>query len=201
MHRIIRKNPNLDGKWRFQAIIAALLASGCGSASGPDPEAEPEPPAPSEKVSAYACASDGQLVTTLYGAIEGDIKWSASDMSCEGMPRPDGEGARLRFAGPHPSGDGTLVFIAAIPALERDSTANELTTRLTVIEEGQGRFFTSPDFDICWADIQINERSNDRGDAVAGRIYCITPINEVNGSATINVGDIVFAGHIDWDAS
>ena len=92
-------------------------------------------------------------------------------------------------------------FIAAIPALARDTVADELATRLTVIEEGQSRFFTSPEFDICWADILRNERIADEHYAVGGRIYCITPINEVNGSATLSVSDIVFAGPVDWGAS
>ncbi|MDJ0918770.1 MAG: hypothetical protein QNJ05_13465 [Woeseiaceae bacterium] len=181
------------------AVFAALLATGCGAASGPEPE--PVPSEPAEETALERCVEGGQLETTLYGAVGGDIKWQSSDMACEGMPRPDGEGARLRFSGPHPSGAGTLVFIAAIPELKRNRTANELPTRLTVVEEGQGRFFTSPDFDICWADIQRNESLGEDGDAVAGRIYCITPINEVNGSATMSVDDIVFAGRIDWDAS
>ena len=156
---------------------------------------------PAEETAAYSCIEDGRLQTKLYDAVEGDISWASGDMTCEGMPRPDGAGARLRFAGPHPTGAGTLVFIAAIPDLARDTVANELATRLTVIEEGESRFFTSPDFDICWADILRNERIDDEKHAVGGRIYCITPINEVNGSATLNVPDIIFSGHVDWDAS
>ena len=182
-------------------ITAALLASACGAASDPEPEPEPVLPETADKAPAETCAADGRLETTLYGAVEGDIKWQTGEMSCEGMPRPDGAGARLRFAGPHPSGSGSLVFIAAIPDMKPGETAGELTTRLTVIEEGQSRFFTSPDFDICWADVERNERVEDEVHSVGGRIYCITPINAVNGSATLSVADILFSGHIDWNAS
>ncbi len=199
LHRITGKYPFLRRIGRFQPILLASLASGCGAASAPEPESVS--PESVEEVVVAGCVDGGRLETTLYGAVEGDIKWRSSDMACEGMPRPDGEGARLRFSGPHPAGTGQLVLIAAIPDLERDSDGSELPTRLTVIEEGQGRFFTSPDFDICWADIQQNEAAGEHGDSVAGRIYCITPINEVNGSATMSVSDIVFAGRIDWSAS
>ena len=180
-------------------LATALLAGACGTAS--DPEVEPTPPLPAADDPVTQCVDDGRLSTRLYGAIDGDISWRATDMSCEGMPRPNEAGARLRFSGPNPSGDGTLVFIAGIPALERELAAGELETRLTIIDEGQGRFFSSVDVDICWADIDANEPVDDDEHLVRGRIYCIAPINEVNGSATVTVADIEFAGRIDWTAS
>ena len=90
---------------------------------------------------------------------------------------------------------------ALLPTLERQLAVGELATRLTIIDEGESRFFTSPDFDICWADIETNEPIDENEHVVSGRIYCIAPINEVNGSATISVADIVFSGRIDWSAS
>ena len=180
-------------------LTAALLVGGCGAASAP--ETQPALPLPEADVARQPCAATGRLSTRLYGAIDGDISWASADMACEGMPRPNEAGARLRFSGPHPSGDGTLVFIAAIPTLEPELAASELATRLTIIDESRSRFFTSPDFDICWTDIESNEPADNAEHVVSGRIYCITPINEVNGSATVSAADIVFSGRIDWDAS
>ena len=71
-----------------------------------------------------ACGQAGFLTTTLYGAISTTLDWTATDMACEGMPRPDNEGARLRLAGL--DGDRQIAFIIAIPRLERGMTGNEL---------------------------------------------------------------------------
>lgn len=199
LHRIVEKFRPRGHRTPTPLLIVALLAGACGAASGP--EAEVAVPLPAADESQQQCSVNGRLSTRLYGAIDGDISWASADMACEGMPRPNEAGARLRFSGPHPSGDGTLVFIAAIPTLTPELAASELATRLTIIDENQSRFFASPDFDICWTDIEANEPAGDARHVVSGRIYCIAPINEVNGSATVTAADILFSGRIDWDAS
>ncbi len=222
MQRITEKRGIFSRRWLLLLLPALLLAAACGVASDTEDAGNPALLPLPQVVSTLSCIENGRLAGRLYGAVDGEILWDADEMSCEGMPRPNGEGARLRFAGPHPSGEGTLVFIAAIPAVERNTPANELTTRLTIINEGDalcliaegdGRFFTSPDFEICWTDIVSDEAidtaiddvsddvSDDSRRRVSGRIYCITPLNEVNGSATVTLSDIAFTGLIDWSKS
>ena len=145
-----------------------------------------------------ACGEGGYLATTLYGAISTTLDWSATDLSCEGMPRPDDEGARLRLAGV--DGDRQIAFIIAIPKLERGITGAELPSNVTLIEEGQGRFFSTPDLNNCFTDITTFEalRESTSAYAVGGTLYCLQPIAEVNGSSSVSLGEMRFQGLLDW---
>ena len=147
-------------------------------------------------------AVDGcRLSGELYGAIEGDIDWQAADLSCEGMPRPAGAGARLRFAGPHPAGGGTLAVIVALPAYARDTLAESLDSRITMIEEGNGRFFAANEAGSCWVDVLAVASLDEDRDLATGRLYCIDPLGEINGSTSLTVPELEFSGLIDWSAS
>ena len=147
-------------------LLAPMLLAACGQDPEPlppqesdAPAAEPvagsaRPPAPPAAVPPITtdagCGEDGAFVVTLYGALAGNIEWHAEDMNCQGMSRPEGAGARLRFAGKAGEQALALAFIIAIPELERGTAANELPSVVTVIEEGKGRFFSTPDLDSCW---------------------------------------------------
>ena len=102
----------------FGIAIACLIL--CLSACG---ESEP---INAEK--SLACGTDGTLVAEIYGGIRASLDWDAGMLECEGMPRPKGEGARLRFAGPADSADEKLklVFILGLPDLIEGETASEL---------------------------------------------------------------------------
>ena len=41
----------------------------------------------------------GFLSMRLRGSIEAEIRWREPALECDGMPRPDGRGLRLHFAG------------------------------------------------------------------------------------------------------
>ncbi|MFQ5609435.1 MAG: hypothetical protein ACE5F8_04110 [Woeseiaceae bacterium] len=197
--------------------LSALLLAACGQQTEPPPPQESDapatrdvasreppavPPAPDPPIATDAgCGDRGAFNVTLYGALAGDIQWRADDMICQGMSRPEGAGARLRFAGK--AGDPALAiaFIIAIPALERGATATELPTVVTVIEEGKGRFFSTPDLDSCWTDVasqSIIDEANGRS-AIDGRLYCISPIPEVQGDASVSIQELSFSGLLDWD--
>ncbi len=136
----------------------------------------------------------------LHGALNAEIDWNADALHCEGMPRPDGRGARLRFAGA--AGDIAIAIIIAIPALERATTASELPARVTMIDEGNGRFFSTADADNCWTDVD-GQAPIDAGSerfVVDGRLYCIAPLPEVNGGAGVSITELVFRGLLDWGA-
>ncbi|MEE8427668.1 MAG: hypothetical protein V3S15_10280 [Woeseiaceae bacterium] len=142
------------------------------------------------------------MQTELFGAVQAVIDWSASDLECEGMPRPDGQGVRLRFAGFVREIDRPIAFIIAIPALERGATAMELVSHVTLIEEGNGRFFGTADIDTCWTDVTLHVALADDDDryTIAGTLYCIAALAEMNGGANVTVPLLRFTGLVDWGA-
>ncbi len=174
--------------------LATVLAA-CGKAPAPASGEGFLPDAPDE---AQGCGENGYLEATIYGALEGDIRWSAGSLDCEGMPRPADEGARLRFAGP--AGDIRVAIIVAIPDLERGSTGSELLSNVTLIEEGSGRFFSTAGQENCWSDIAENAPLADAPGtfSVVGTLYCIAPLIEVNGDSSVSLQEMRFAGLLDW---
>lgn len=183
----------------FSTLIAAAASAwlaGCGDT--PEPATLPVlvPPPPETR----GCGESGYLRTTFYGEFSGPIDWSARNLDCEGMPRPKGEGARLRFAGK--SGDLAIAIIVALPDLERGSTARELASNVTVIEEGSGRFFSTSGLESCWTDVDEQQRIGDNADVyfIAGTLYCIAPLAEVNGDSSVTVRELQFGGRLDWSA-
>ena len=153
---------------------------------------------------ADGCA-DGRLKVELYGALQTTLDWQGEALACEGMPRPDGAGARLRFAGPGQSGSAkrSLVFIFGLPGLERDATGKELPTNVTFMEEGTGRFFATQDTNSCWTDIARHTAIGDATDArytISGVMYCVSPLAELNGTASVNFAELHFSGQLDWSA-
>ena len=186
---------------RFSTRIAAfsvlaLLFVGCEvAADGVPLLAIPEIETPS-------CDSEGYLSAEIFGALAGKIEWDAEKFECEGMPRPGGIGARLRFAG-IVDGDYEIAFIIALPDLLRGDKGKEYTTKVTVIEEGAGRFFSSADKEICWTDIdELKEVVDVDGRfTLSGSLYCVAPLVEINGDSDITIGDLKFRGMLDWNAS
>jgi hypothetical protein len=177
------------------AAASALLA-GCGDTSEPATMPVLVPPPPETR----GCGERGYLRTSFYGEYSGPVDWSAGNLDCAGMPRPNGEGARLRFAGQ--SGDLAIAIIVAMPDLERGSTAQELPSNVTVIEEGSGRFFSTSGLESCWTDIVSQQRIDESSDTyfIAGTLYCIAPLAEVNGDSSVTVRELQFGGQLDWSA-
>ncbi len=117
------------------------------------------PPSATAEEASFACDASGRLETELYGAIRASIDWQSDVLGCEGMPRPDGEGARLRLSG---SLDGetegqTITFILGVPGLAKGSAGTEMPTNVTLVQEGTGRFFGTQDLSGCWTDIDSQE--------------------------------------------
>jgi hypothetical protein len=177
------------------AVISAWVAA-CGDT--PEPASLPVvvPPPPETR----GCGERGYLRTSFFGEYSGPIDWSPGDVDCEGMPRPKGEGARLRFAGN--SGDLAIAIIIALPGLERGSTARELGSNVTLIEEGSGRFFSTSGLESCWTDVVEQQRVDDDADVyfIAGMLYCIAPLAEVNGDSSVTLRELQFGGRLDWSA-
>jgi hypothetical protein len=165
---------------------------------------EPDAPSPQATVqpAALDCGARGYLATELFGALSGKIEWDETELICEGMARPDDDGARLRLAGIVDS-EYEIAFIISLPDLVEGAIGNELPSKVTVIEEGAGRFFSSADQEICWTDITDSQAIN--ADAslfeLSGSLYCVAPLAEVNGDSDITLGDFEFRGLIDWEGS
>ena len=186
-----------DGRTFTLYLILLGLAPGC------DGEA------PQTGQSTAECIDDGELTADIFGAVETRLEWRDDTLECEGMPRPHGNGARLRFAGPATSKGEMLelAFIIALPDLEKGSSEKELPAGVTLIEEKAGRFFTTPESPVCWADIEQQDPVG--GDAaphadpeyrIEGLLYCVSPLAEVNGSSSITLTDLRFAGRLSWQA-
>ena len=184
------------GTTRLAALIAAAATTwlaGCGDT--PEPAALPAllPPPPETD----GCGERGYLKADFYGELRGRVDWDAADLDCEGMPRPEGQGARLRFAGQ--SGATPVAIIIAVPGLERGATARELGSNVTVIEEGSGRFFSTAGLGSCWTDIVLQDETGGANTGfIAGTLYCIAPLAEVNGDSSVTLREFEFGGYVDW---
>jgi hypothetical protein len=163
-----------------------------------EPAAEAEALPPPTVMEAPSCGSDGTLEGSLVGGIETSISWSADEMVCESMPRPNGEGLRLRFSG-DVSGE-RLAIIIAMPGLVAGKSGVEVPSNVTLTVEGSGRFFSTPSLATCWTemDSQTALTEEEEGYAVVGRLFCIAPLGEVNGDAAVTIPELSFSTIIRW---
>lgn len=183
----------------LRQILALIPAFAISSCESPEPTELP--------IVVAGCVSGSHLRGETWGAIETPIAWQADDMQCEGMRRPGNEGARLRFSG-HVDNAGEeqrLAMILALPNLAEGSATSEQPTRVTLIEEDAGRFFSTRERDVCWTDIReqsphINDsgRRMARQYLVSGLLYCVGPIPELNGGGSVTLGEIEFSGLLNW---
>ena len=160
-------------------------------------------PASVTVVEAPACEHDGALITQIYGGVRASIDWDGRTLQCKGMPHPNGEGARLRFAGPAATADGDLrlAFIPGLPDLVEGETASELPTNVTLMEDGGGQFFGTRDAVNCWTDIDLHEPVQPAASStyrIGGVLYCVAPLADLNGTASISFADLRFTGRLDW---
>lgn len=179
------------------SVVAALAA--CEKA----PETTEAPPGMAPEMVAAAeqtCGENAYLSAELYGVIERSLSWSAAEMRCESMLRPDGEGVRLRFTGD--AADRQLSIILAVPALERGRIGKELGTVATLTVEGSGRFFSTPNLDSCWSDISAQDAIEGSAGLydVTGTLYCVAPLGEINGDTAVSIPRLEFRGTIEWGA-
>jgi len=181
---------------QFSAEISAGIALACLVLSLPACD-EPEPAIVERTL---ACGHDGALVAEIYGGVRASITWDAAALECEGTPRPNAEGARLRFAG-KADGERQLAFILGLPDLVAGETATELPTNVTLIEEGTGRYFGTRDTANCWTDIDVHEQiqaAESMPYRFRGILYCVAPLAKLNGNSSISFADLKFTGRLDW---
>lgn len=174
---------------------AGLLSLAPLGACDPAPVEEIQPEAAAE----LSCGEAGTLETSLYGGIETTLRWSGSEMTCESMPRPNGEGLRLRLAG-DVSGE-TLAFIIALPELKPGQQGVESPSNVTATVEGSGRFFSTPDLDTCWTDVRSQSAVPDTDNefTLQGVLFCIAPLGELNGDAAVSIPNLAFNTRVTWN--
>lgn len=195
--------PNRLHKISVCILLAAGWLAACEDAANDSLAPETAPGTgilPEAAATSADCGESGRLETELYGTIAGAVTWPADTLTCDGMPRPNGAGARLRFAGTLDD-SRSLAIIIALPALEEARAAAELPSNVTLIEEGTGRFFSTPGLESCWTDVLGQTALDDGRYRIDGKLYCIAPLVEVNGEGSVNIRELRFTGRVDWDAS
>lgn len=172
------------------ALLAAAALAGCRA----------EPQAAAAAADTGRCIADAHFSGELFGELAAELDWRGDRLACEGMRRPKGAGARLRFAGPVGDGERRLAIIVALPDLDAGETAAELDATVTVIEEDQGRFFSNGDNPGCWSDVTAQAPAGPTAGsyAVSGIVYCLTPLAGQQGSGSVRIGELDFRGRIDW---
>ena len=149
------------------------------------------------------CGAEGRLTVALYGGLQTRLDWAGSDLECLGMPRPDNEGARLRFAGTsNVAGKARrIAIIISLPELKRGQTVQETPANITIMEENSGRFFSSSQASFCLSDIDAQEPDAEGKPGeyrISGVLYCVAALAELNGSGDVSLGDLRFSGRVDW---
>jgi hypothetical protein len=148
--------------------------------------------------------SDAYLEARLAGALDADLHWSAADMRCEGMRRPDGLGLRVTFQG---SVDGrrlTLVFAAA--RLAEGESGHSVPVNVTLIREGDTIYGTQGDGRCMLDDVRQAALAApaSAGGArlwqIEARGFCMDPARAaVSGSSAIMLSRFDFRGQISWE--
>lgn len=175
----------------LSVLVAAGLAVLVGRAELPAPPARSDtalqPPA------FEPCGTGGYLRGQLHGDMQQAIDWADDGMRCDGMLRPDDSGLRLIFA-PAEDADGPLLVIG-LDGQPDGAAGRELVANVTIVDEGNGRFFNSGPGERCWA--QASQLEPEAGGyRVAGRLYCAGALAEVNGPGSVTPGEFEFAGRI-----
>lgn len=155
-----------------------------------------------DAASEFACLPDGSgfLEARLRGAIEADLDWREPELECTGMPRPDGKGLRIRFAGPLAAG-GRLAIVFAPPVLAEGVDARAVPVNVTVLDEAGGRIFGTQGEDRCLLD-EVAQRSLEEDEpsvrswAVSARGFCTGPARALDGSGSILVTRFDFRGRV-----
>jgi len=168
--------------------LAALTLGACGAEEPLVVEDDP--------VGAHACPDDdGSLALTLYGQNQRTIDWRGADLRCAGMPRPDGQGVRLRFSNANQEDS-----LAMVLGLDTAAVGAETGANVTLILEDSGRFFSSLKADNCRARVDTYTAVSPTNPVrrLAGLAWCVSPLREVNGDGEITLGDIEFKGFVPW---
>ena len=176
-------------------LLGLLLCSALGACKPAALEQSAPPPVLSDS----GCGENGSLQTTLFGGLQATVNWPGAEMQCESMQRPNGEGIRMRFTG-DVAGE-RLAIIIAVPGIQAGEPAAELPSNVTVMVEGSGRFYSTPNLDSCWTDVSSQSAvPGARGSyVISGTLYCVSPLGQVNGDAAVSIPELSFSTVVKWN--
>lgn len=159
-------------------------------------------PAEAAEAPAPACLADGSgfLRARLRGSLDAELDWRAPELDCTGMPRPDGRGMRLRFAGPVP-GAGTLAIVFAPPVLAEGASARAVPVNVTLLDEEAGRIFGTLGEGRCLLDevkqSRLPARDGDPdGWVIEARGFCTGPARALDGAGSVLLTRFDFRGRV-----
>jgi hypothetical protein len=143
---------------------------------------------------------DAYLSGSVYGAVEQQIEWRGTDMTCDGGLRPGGEGVRVVFAGPGAMDGDRIVVVIGIDGAINELTAAERNANITIIDESSGRFYSSGGQERCWT--MVSDATNDRGTfRVTGEAYCTGSLPSVADSSSVRLRGFRYSGRVNVDDS
>jgi len=141
---------------------------------------------------------DGRLSGRLYGTVDLDIDWHGANMNCEGMLRPDGNGIRLLFAS-RQGREARLVFVIGVEGKIDDLAGKERVANVTIIDETDGRFFSTGGNDRCWTTVHnVESIFGEPWPAyqIDGDLYCAGGLPSLSDRGSITLDDFRFSGRL-----
>jgi hypothetical protein len=140
---------------------------------------------------------DGYLRGELFGQVEIELDWNGSNMRCDGMYRPDGNGIRLVFDQHLDQDEPGLLLVLGIADVVLGEPVDELPVNITIIDQASGLFFSTPDDPRCWT--TFSEQLELKGTIeetwrIDGEVYCAGPLPALNSAGSVTLGDISFSG-------
>lgn len=168
------------------AVLLLLLAQ-------QSPSTLPAPPS-------LKCLPEGNgfLSMRLRGSIEADVDWREPALECTGMPRPDGHGVRVRFAGALPGG-GALAVVFAAPDLPVGASRKGVPVNVTLLDDAGERIFGTQGDDHCtFDDVRQESLAEAASPAPSFRVnasgFCVAPARAVDSEGSVLLTRFDFAG-------
>lgn len=143
----------------------------------------------------------GFLTMRLRGSIETEILWREPELDCNGMPRPDGRGLRLHFAGKRDGGDLSVVFAA--PELAMGVSAKGVPVNVTLLDGAGERIYGTQGDSRCFFD-EVRQRAlldaalPPRSYRVDAKGFCTVPARAVDGDGAVLLTRFDFAGLVSF---
>ncbi|HUE88573.1 MAG TPA: hypothetical protein VMO26_21050, partial [Vicinamibacterales bacterium] len=132
-----------------------------------------------------------------------EIHWREPELDCNGMPRPDGRGLRLHFAGKRDGGDLSVVFAA--PELGMGVSAKNVPVNVTLLDGAGERIYGTQGDSRCFFD-EVRQRAlldaalPPRSYRVDARGFCTVPARAVDGDGAVLLTRFDFAGLVTFGA-
>jgi hypothetical protein len=154
-------------------------------------------PVPAADLSASGC--DGRLELVIGGDLEARLLAPARQ-TCDGGPRPDGDGLRVAYRSHRQGQPGTILIILAIPGIQRGEVGPELPLNVTVVREGKGEFYGTRGPDRCRLELVAHEKDGEPDWwHLEGRGECAEPLQGIAHEGEIELSPFSFSARVSWE--